>query len=65
MTQLNHINLGVSNVPELVRFFQAGFGFRVEETRGTGKFAVLVGEDNFVLILMHDKNATDDTYHAF
>jgi catechol 2,3-dioxygenase-like lactoylglutathione lyase family enzyme len=64
MTQLNHMNLGVSNVPELVRFFQAGFGFRVEETRGTGKFAVLLGEDNFVLILMHDKNVTDDTYPA-
>jgi catechol 2,3-dioxygenase-like lactoylglutathione lyase family enzyme len=64
MTQLNHINLGVSNVAELVRFFQAGFGFRVEETRGIGKFAVLVGEDNFVLILMHDKNVTDDTYPA-
>jgi catechol 2,3-dioxygenase-like lactoylglutathione lyase family enzyme len=56
MTQLNHINLGVSNVPELIRFFQAAFGFRVEETRGTGKFAVLVGEDGFVLILMQDKN---------
>jgi catechol 2,3-dioxygenase-like lactoylglutathione lyase family enzyme len=64
MTQLNHINLGVSNVPELVRFFQWSFGFRVEETRGTGKFAVLVGEDGFVLILMHDKNVTDDTYPA-
>jgi catechol 2,3-dioxygenase-like lactoylglutathione lyase family enzyme len=64
MTQLNHINLGVSNVPELVRFFQAGFGFRVEETRGIGKFAVLLGEDGFVLILMHDKNVTDATYPA-
>jgi lactoylglutathione lyase len=64
MTQLNHINLGVSNVPELVRFFQAGFGFRVEETRGTGKFAVLLGEDGLVLILMHDKNVNDDTYPA-
>jgi catechol 2,3-dioxygenase-like lactoylglutathione lyase family enzyme len=64
MTQLNHINLGVSNVPELVRFFQSGFGFRIEETRGTDKFAVLLGEDGFVLILMHDKNVADDTYPA-
>ncbi len=64
MTQLNHINLGVSNVPELTRFFQEGFGFRVEETRGMGKFAVLLGEDGFVLILMHDKNVTADTYPA-
>jgi lactoylglutathione lyase len=64
MTQLNHINLGVSNVPELVRFFEAGFGFRLEESRGTGKFAVLLGEDGFVLILMHDKNVTNETYPA-
>lgn len=64
MLQLNHINLGVSNVPELVRFFEAGFGFRVEETRGVGKFAVLRGEYGFVLILMHDKNVKDDTYPA-
>ena len=64
MTQLNHINLGVSNVPELVRFFQAGFGFRIEEERGAGKFAVLLGEDGFVLILLHDKNVTDETYPA-
>ena len=49
MTQLNHINLGVSNVPELVRFFTEAFGFRIEEARGTGKFAVLLGEDGFVL----------------
>jgi hypothetical protein len=45
-------------------FFQLGFGFRVEETRGAGKFAVLLGENGFVLILMHDKNVTDDTYPA-
>jgi lactoylglutathione lyase len=64
MIQLNHINLGVSNVPDLVRFFQAGFGFRVEETRGMDKFAVLLDEDGFVLILMHDKSVTDDTYPA-
>ena len=64
MTQLNHINLGVSNVPELVRFFQTGFEFRTEETRGMDKFAVLLGEDDFVLILMHDKNVTDTTYPA-
>ena len=62
MANLNHINLAVSNVPELTRFFQAGFNFRVAEQRGTGKFAVLIGEDNFALILMHDKNVTATTY---
>ncbi len=62
MANLNHINLAVSNVPELTRFFQAGFNFRIAEQRGTGKFAVLLGEDNFALILMHDKNVTATPY---
>ena len=64
MTRLNHINLGVSEVPELTRFFVEGFGFRVAETRGVGGFAVLIGEDGFVLILMRDKYVTDTTYPA-
>ena len=62
MTRLNHINLAVSNVPELVRFFEAGFGYRVVERRGMTKFAVLLGEDDFALVLMHDKNVTSSTY---
>ena len=64
MTKLNHINLAVSDVPELTRFFQAGFGFRVTEQRGSGKFAVLLGEDGFALILMHDKKVASNTYPA-
>jgi catechol 2,3-dioxygenase-like lactoylglutathione lyase family enzyme len=62
MTSFNHINLAVSNVPELIRFFETGFGFRVVDQRGTGKFAVLLGEDNFVLTLTHDKRVTPTTY---
>jgi catechol 2,3-dioxygenase-like lactoylglutathione lyase family enzyme len=64
MTQLNHLNLAVSDVPELTRFFQTGLGFRVLEQRGSGKFAVMQGEDGFVLILMHDKTVGPDTYPA-
>ncbi len=62
MTRLNHTNLAVSNVPELTRFFETGFGFRVVDQRGTGKFAVLLGEDGFVLTLTHDKSVTPTTY---
>ena len=58
MTRLNHINLAVSDVPQLTRFFEVGFGFRVAEQRGLGKFAVLLGEEGFALILMHDKKVT-------
>ena len=64
MTKLNHINLAVSDVPELTRFFETGFGFRVTEQRGAGKFAVLLGEDGFALILMHDKKVVSNTYPA-
>lgn len=64
MTKLNHINLAVSNVPELIRFFQAGFNFRVAALRGVGKFAVLCGEDGFILTLTHDKTVTSTTYPA-
>ncbi len=64
MTKLNHINLAVSDVPELTRFFQTGFGFHLAEQRGTGKFAVLLGEGGFALILMHDKKVTPTTYPA-
>src|SRR6202167_3450717 len=64
MSRLNHINLAVSEVPHLTRFFQVGFGFRVAEQRGAGKFAVLLGEEGFALILMHDKKVTATTYPA-
>lgn len=64
MTKLNHINLAVSNVPELIRFFQAGFNFRVVAQRGIGKFAVLCGEDGFILTLTHDKIVTSTAYPA-
>ncbi len=64
MIKLNHTNLAVSNVPELTRFFQAAFGFRVVALRGMGKLAVLTGEDGFVLVLSHDKTVTSTTYPA-
>jgi catechol 2,3-dioxygenase-like lactoylglutathione lyase family enzyme len=64
MIKLNHINLAVSDVPELTRFFETGFGFRVTEQRGAGKFAVLLGEDGFALVLMHDKKVVSNTYPA-
>jgi catechol 2,3-dioxygenase-like lactoylglutathione lyase family enzyme len=64
MVRLNHINLAVSDVPEATRFFTEAFDFRVEERRGQGGFAVLVGEGPFVLILMHDKRVDAQTYPA-
>jgi catechol 2,3-dioxygenase-like lactoylglutathione lyase family enzyme len=64
MIKLNHTNLPVSNVPELTRFFQAAFGFRIAAQRGLAKFVVLIGEDGFALVLSHDKTVTSTTYPA-
>ena len=62
MAKLNHINLATSNVPELKRFFEIGFGFRLAAERGLGKFSLLLNEDGFVLALLHDKNAGAEPY---
>lgn len=64
MTRLNHLNLAVSDVPALTHFFQAGFGFQIMAQRGSGNFNLLIGEDGFVLALLHDKTVTSQTYPA-
>ncbi|GGA78800.1 glyoxalase [Edaphobacter acidisoli] len=62
MTTLNHLNLATSNVPELTRFFQTGFGFNLMAQRGNGNFNLLAGEDGFILALLNDKSVTPQTY---
>ncbi|SNT18820.1 Glyoxalase/Bleomycin resistance protein/Dioxygenase superfamily protein [Granulicella rosea] len=64
MATLNHINLAVPHVPELCRFFEVGFNFRVVERRDQGKLAVLRNEENFLLILMQDRNTRLGSYPA-
>lgn len=64
MTKLNHINLAVSDVPEVSRFFTQAFGFKVHTQRGQDSFSVLTGDDGFVLILMKDKRLTPEAYPA-
>jgi len=62
MTTLNHVNLATSDVPALIHFFEAGFGFHIAVQRGNGNFAVLLNSDGFVLTLMYDKTATANPY---
>jgi catechol-2,3-dioxygenase len=62
MLKLNHVNLTVSDVPGLATFFERVFAFTVTERRGNGNFAVLEGEDGFVLILMHGKDEANTRY---
>ncbi len=64
MLKLNHINLSVSDVPAFSDFFERCFNFKVSERRGNNKFAVLEGEDGFILILMHCKDVSHISYTA-
>jgi catechol-2,3-dioxygenase len=64
MLKLNHMNLTTSDVPGLTGFFERCFDFKVTERRGSDKFAVLEGEDNFYLVLMHGKDAASTSYPA-
>ena len=64
MAKLNHINLAVSDVPALTKFFTEAFDFRLLEQRGQGNFSVLLGEDGFALILMRDKRVEANPYPA-
>jgi catechol-2,3-dioxygenase len=61
-TSLHHIDIPVFDVPELTRFFQQAFGFRLAHQRGAGTFSVLTGDDNFILVLSHDKVVGPETY---
>jgi catechol 2,3-dioxygenase-like lactoylglutathione lyase family enzyme len=62
MYKFNHINLTVSDVPGCTDFFERCFAFKVTERRGNGRFAVLQGQDGFILILMHGKDGVHTTY---
>ena len=60
--KLNHANLPAPNVPALRDFFVDHFDFTALAAPGGDKFAVLKGEDGFVLNLMYAKDIhPDDT----
>jgi len=56
--KLNHANLPVADVPAVKVFFTTHFDFTALPMQGGGdKFAVLEGEDGFILNLMQAKEA--------
>jgi hypothetical protein len=55
MLKFNHINLSTTAVPGLSDFFERCLDFKVTERRGSNKFAVLIGEGPFYLILCTTK----------
>lgn len=50
--QLNHLHLCVPDVAAVSSFFVHHFGFELQETRGKDGFAMLTGDNDFVLVLM-------------
>ena len=53
--KLNHINLIVTNVPKAIHFFETFFDFKCTDIKGDNIVAILKGTDNFILVLMTNK----------
>jgi catechol 2,3-dioxygenase-like lactoylglutathione lyase family enzyme len=62
MLKINHMNLSVSDVPALAKFFERCLGFTLTKLHTGDKFAVLHGEDGFLLILTYGKDAAHTSY---
>src|SRR5262249_22014901 len=66
--QLKHLNLTTSDVVGLAKFFERFFGFRRSLERGSGAFALMRDDEDFVLTLMkakkHDPIAYPETFHV-
>jgi catechol 2,3-dioxygenase-like lactoylglutathione lyase family enzyme len=66
--QLKHLNLTSSDVSSLAAFFERFFAFKRLLERGSGAFAILSNDEDFVLILMkakkHDPVGYPETFHV-
>ena len=64
---LKHLNLTTSDVSGLAAFFERFFEFRRLLERGSGAFAILGNDEDFVLTLMkpkkHDPEHYPETFH--
>jgi lactoylglutathione lyase len=62
--KLNHLNLTVTDVAETRKLFETYFGFTGFKEVGNEKFALLFGEDGFVLNLMRGAQVSyPETFH--
>jgi lactoylglutathione lyase len=62
--KLNHLNLTVTDVAETRKLFETYFGFTGLKEVGNEKFALLFGEDGFVLNLMRGAQVSyPETFH--
>jgi catechol 2,3-dioxygenase-like lactoylglutathione lyase family enzyme len=65
---LKHLNLTTSDVSGLAAFFERFFEFRRLLERGSGAFAILGNDEDFVLTLMkpkkNDPSGYPETFHV-
>src|SRR5271165_1289551 len=65
---LKHLNLTTSDVSGLAAFFERFLGFKRVLERGSGAFAILLNNEDFVLTLMkpkkHDPVNYPETFHV-
>lgn len=65
--KLNHINLVVSNVAEAIVFFETYFNFKCTGIKGDNVVAILKGADDFILVIMTNKEGKaiyPDAFHV-
>ena len=66
--QLKHLNLATADVSGLASFFERFLGFNRVIERGSGAFALLSNDDDFVLTVMkakkHDPAGYPETFHV-
>jgi len=63
--KLNHINLVVSNVKEAIYLFETYFNFKCTDIKGDNIVAVLKGADDFILVIMANKDGAPAYPSAF
>lgn len=63
--KLNHLNLTVTDVAATRKIFETYFGFTGSREVGNEKFALLFGEDGFILNLMRGAQVSyPETFHV-
>jgi len=59
---INHLNLPVRDVPEVLRLFESYLGFNCREIKGDHGVVVLDNSDGFTLVLMPMSKKGSDNY---
>jgi len=62
---LNHLDLQVSNVPEVAAFFERHFDFQIQSNRTSAAIVILSDRAGFTLVLQRLKDASQGYPNGF